>query len=114
LYRSISDFKEGYQSRTNIVKNENSDLFTDSHGILGRWRNHFSQLFNIHRVRNVRQRKISTTEPLLPEPSAFELEMATEKLKRQKPPSIDQIPTEFIKAGGRTICSQIHKLINSI
>jgi plasmid stabilization system protein ParE len=35
LYRSISDFKKGYHSRTNIVKNENGDLFTDSHSILG-------------------------------------------------------------------------------
>jgi hypothetical protein len=50
----------------------------------------------------------------VPEPSAFELEMAIEKLKRQKSPSIDQIPTELIKAGGRTVCSEIHKLINSI
>ena len=114
LYRSISDFKKGYQSRTNIVKNENGDLFTDSHSILGRWRNHFSQLFNVHRVRDVRQREISTKEPLLPEPSAFELEMAIEKLKRQKSPSIDKIQTELIKAGGRTICYEIHKLINSI
>jgi hypothetical protein len=36
--------------------------------------------------------------------------MAIEKLKRHK----DQIPAELIKAGGRTIRSEIHKLINSI
>jgi hypothetical protein len=40
--------------------------------------------------------------------------MAIEKLKRHKSPGIDQIPAELIKAGGRTICSEIHKLINSI
>jgi hypothetical protein len=65
-------------------------------------------------VSDVRQREINTKEPLLPEPSAFEFEMAIEKLKRQKSPSTDQIPTELIKAGGRTICSENHKLINSI
>jgi len=29
-------------------------------------------------------------------------------------PGIDQIPTELIKAGGKTIHFEIHKLINSI
>jgi hypothetical protein len=40
--------------------------------------------------------------------------MAIEKLKRHKSPGIDQIQAELIKAGGRTIYSEIHKLINSI
>ena len=50
----------------------------------------------------------------MPEPSAFEVELAIEKLKSHKSPGIDQIPAELIKAGGRTIRSEIHKLINSI
>ena len=50
----------------------------------------------------------------MPEPSAFEVEMATEILKRHKPPGIDSITAELMKAGGRTFCSEIHKLINSI
>jgi len=33
------------------------------------------------------------------EPSALEVEMASEKLKRHKSPGIDQIPAELIKAG---------------
>jgi hypothetical protein len=40
--------------------------------------------------------------------------MAIEKLKRHKSPGTDQIPATLIKAGGMTICSEIHKLINSI
>ena len=50
----------------------------------------------------------------MPEPSDFEVELAIEKLKNYKSPGIDQIPAEFIKAGGRTICCEIHKLIISI
>jgi hypothetical protein len=50
----------------------------------------------------------------VPEPSASEVEIATEKLKRHKSTGIDQIPAELIKAGGRTIFSDIHKSINSI
>jgi len=40
--------------------------------------------------------------------------MAIEKLRRHKSPSIDQIPAELIKAAGRTIHPEIHRLINSI
>jgi hypothetical protein len=49
----------------------------------------------------------------VPEPSAFELEMTTERLKSHKSPSIQQIPVELTRAGGRTIRTEIHKLINS-
>jgi hypothetical protein len=58
LYRSISDLKKGYQPRTNKVKDEKDELFADSHSILPRWRNHFSQLLNIHGVKDVRQAEI--------------------------------------------------------
>jgi hypothetical protein len=58
------------------------------------------------------QTEIHTTEPLVPEPSAFEFETAIEKLERLKLPGIDQITAEVIKAGDRTICSEINKLID--
>jgi hypothetical protein len=66
---------------------------------------------NIHGINDVRQTEVHTAEPLVPEPSAFEVEMAIEKLKRHKSPGIDQIPAELIKAWGRIIQSEIHKLI---
>ena len=49
----------------------------------------------------------------MPETSAFEVEMATEKLKSRKSPGIGQILAELIKAGGRKIRTEVHKLINS-
>jgi hypothetical protein len=79
LYRAISDFKKGYQPRTNVVKEEKGDLVADSHSILARWRNHFFQLLNVHGVNDVRQTEIQTAEPLVPEP---EVEMAVEMLKK--------------------------------
>jgi len=68
---------------------------------------------NVHGVNDVRQTEINTTEPLVPEPSAFEVEMAIKKLKSHKSPGTDQIPAEMIKARGKTIHSEIHKLIIS-
>jgi len=46
--------------------------------------------------------------------SAFEDKLAIEKRKSHKSPGTDQIPAEMIKAGGRTIRHEIHKLIISI
>jgi hypothetical protein len=41
LYRGITEFKKGYQPRTNIVKDEKGDMVGDSHSVLIRWRNYF-------------------------------------------------------------------------
>ena len=81
FYRGINDFKKGYQPRTNMVKDEKGDLVTDSHSILARWRNHFSQLFNVHGIKDIRQTEIHPAEPLVPQLRAFEVDMATEKLR---------------------------------
>jgi len=75
---------------------------------------YFSQLFNVHGVTDVGQAEIHTAEPLVPEQSASEVELAIDKLKSHKSPGIDQITAELIKAGGRTICLEIHKFITSI
>jgi hypothetical protein len=53
LCKGINEFKRGYQSRNNLVKDENGDLLADSHNILNRWKKHF-QLLNMHNVSDVR------------------------------------------------------------
>ena len=47
--------------------------------------------FNIREVNVVKQEELRTAEPLVPEPSAFEVELVIEKLKSRKSPAIDQI-----------------------
>ena len=79
-YRSINDFKKGYQPRTYIVKDDKGDLVADSHSTLARWRNYFSQILNVRGVNDVRQTEIQIAEPQVPEPSASEFELAIEKL----------------------------------
>ena len=114
MQRGINDFNRGYQPRTNIVNDQKSDLVADSHSILARWRNHFSQLLNVHGVNDVRQTEIHMTEPLVPEPSAFEVELAVEKVKSHRSPGIDQIPAELIKTGGKEVKQFTVKPINLV
>jgi len=47
-----------------MVKDEKGDVVVDSHSILARWRNHFSQLLNVHGFNDVGQTEIHTAEPL--------------------------------------------------
>ena len=94
-----------------VLKNGKCDLVTDSHGILKRKRNHLSQLLNIQGFNDVRQTEIHTAGQLVPEPSAFMLEMANEKLKRHKSLGTDQIPAEFIKAEDTKFALRIINLL---
>jgi hypothetical protein len=52
---------------------------------------------NIHRVSDVRQIEIlvHTAEPLVPDPSPFEVEIAIAKLERYKSPGSDHIPADL-------------------
>jgi prolipoprotein diacylglyceryltransferase len=108
LYRGINEFKKGYQPRINIIKEENGNLLADPQSVLNRWKNFFNQVLNVHAVHDVRQMDIHTAEPLVPEPSLVNVEIAIGKLKSYKSPGTDQIPAEMIKAEGETLCSVIH------
>jgi hypothetical protein len=57
LYRGINEFKRHYQPGN-------------------------SQLLNVHRVSDVRQIEIHTAEPLVPDPSPFEVEIAIAKFRK--------------------------------
>jgi hypothetical protein len=65
-------------SRTRIVNYEKGDLIADSHSIMVRCKNCFSQILNVHGVSDVRQAEIHTAKPTVPEPSALEVELAIE------------------------------------
>jgi hypothetical protein len=75
-----------------------ADLFTESHGILARWRNRFSQLLDVLGVNDCRKTGVYKTDPIGPEPFSFVFEMAIEKVKGSKSPGIDHIPAEMFKA----------------
>jgi sorting nexin-29 len=86
----------------------------DSQNVLNRWKSFFNQVLNVCGVHDVRQMVIRTAELLIPEPSLVEVEITIEKLKSYKSLGTDQIPAEFIKAGGETLYSKIHRLICSV
>jgi hypothetical protein len=76
------------------------DEIGDSHNILNKWKNYFSQLLNVHNVSEVRQIEVHTAKPLVPCPSRLEVETAIANLKKYKFPVNEDILTELIQAGG--------------
>jgi hypothetical protein len=112
-YRGINEFKNGYQHRTDLVKDENGVLLDNSHNILNRWKNYFCQLLNVHGVTDIRQIKMYRAEPSVPETNCFQVDIAIEKLKMYKSPDINQIPANLTEAGGNTLYSEI-QTFNSI
>jgi hypothetical protein len=83
--------------------------------ILNRWKNHFCLLLNILvcGVVEARQTVIHTAEPLVVEPSVFEVKIVIMKLKRCKLRCIHHILAEVIPTGGKAVCYEINKLIKS-
>jgi hypothetical protein len=107
VYRDITELKNGYQRKTNLVKDERADLLAYPQKSLTRWKNYFCQLLNVQGPGGIRQTEIHTTQPYVPEPSAAEFKVAMRKMKRYKAPGSDQIPAERIKAEGETLRSDV-------
>ena len=59
-------------------KNENEELLADYNSILNRWKDYFSQLLNVHKDNDVGEIEIQTAEPLIPDPTLLEVEIAIE------------------------------------
>jgi hypothetical protein len=53
LYRGINEFREGYQPRINIIKDENGNLLADPQSVLNRWKIFFNQVLNVHGVHDL-------------------------------------------------------------
>jgi hypothetical protein len=75
--------------------------------------NYLCQILNVHGINDVRQTAMPTAKPLIPKGSYFKVELPIEKLKRYESPCTDQILAHLIQAGVNTLCSEIHRHINS-
>jgi hypothetical protein len=71
-------------------------------------------MLNVHAVHDVRQMDTHMAQPLIPEPSLVEVEIAIGKMKSYKSLGTDQILAKLTKAVGKTSYSEIQRLICSI
>jgi hypothetical protein len=106
LYRAINEFKKGYQPITNLVKDEDGNLLADSHYFECMEQLLLSPIIKCTMLNQPKYIQLSHWY----ESRSFQVEIVIEKLC--KSPGIDEVPAELIQAGGKTLCSDIHKLIN--
>jgi hypothetical protein len=81
IYRYINEFKKGYQSRTDIMKEENSDLLADFYSILNRQKKYFGHMLNVHNIGEVTKTEMHTAEPLVTKPNYCKVELLLESWK---------------------------------
>jgi hypothetical protein len=113
FYRGIHDFKKGYQPRTNTVKMKRV-ICLQSPIVFRLIGGNISLSYRDYMLLMILGiEKYTQAEPLVPDSSAFEVELVIEKLKGHKLESIDQIPGKWITAGRRKIRFEVHK-INSL
>jgi hypothetical protein len=68
--------KKWYQTKINILKDNNGNLLSDPQRVLYRWKVFFNHVLNVHGVHDIRQMVIHTAELLAPEPSLVDVEIA--------------------------------------
>lgn len=64
---------KGYWVVSDLVNDNHSEMFADSHNTLHRWKNYFNQLLNLDGVNYVRWIERYTAETLAPEHRCFEV-----------------------------------------
>jgi len=52
-YVDKNEFKKGYGLRSNLLKDEDDNLFADSYNILNRWKNCVCHLLNVCGINDV-------------------------------------------------------------
>ena len=65
MYKGINNFRKGFQATTEMVKDENDNLITDSSGVLNTWKNYFDRLLNVdfESDREIEGLELHTAEP---------------------------------------------------
>ena len=138
FYRKVNIIRKGYKPRTGMCKDKMGNLVTGKKKVLQRWAEHFDELLNGHgdeegnkgngdgdgegdtedmgeylgkeEEENGTDRNLETTNV----PTKEEVKAAVNKLKNNKAPGPDGIPSEILKGGYKSMENRVHELIVQI
>jgi hypothetical protein len=136
FYRKVNAIKKGYKPRTGMCKDKMGNLVIGKQKVLQRWAEHFDELINGQGAEESNQgngndegETESTGEYLGEEgkgpgidrnlemmgvPTREEVKVAVNKLKNNKAPGPDGIPSEILKEGYKCMEDSIYELIVQI
>jgi hypothetical protein len=137
FYRKVNIIRKGYKSRTGMYKYKMGNLVTENKKVLQRWVEQFDELLNglADEERNTgngdgegdtedmgeylgkeeeeqsgTDRNLETTDV----PTKEKVKVAVNKLKKNKAPGPDGIPSEILKEGYKCIENRNYELIVQI
>ncbi|KAG7296948.1 hypothetical protein JYU34_019852 [Plutella xylostella] len=114
FYMEVKSCKKGYQPTAQVLIDDDENLVTDKEHIKNQWRNYFHDLLNcpplVEPVPHSNHNNDSEVEP----PSFEEVRAAIMRLKNNKAPGIDGLPSEIWKYCGGTVQSKLYELLLKI
>jgi hypothetical protein len=113
LYQKLNSTRENSTPRTS----KEGRLMSDKEGVLRRWREHFDGILNKETIPPSEPsptQGVSAESRVVSELTMEEVQKALHKMKNNKSPGIDTIPSELIKFGGESLMKRIHELIRRV
>ena len=113
-YQTVNRFREGFQPRLNVCKDNNGKLIAGDDKILEHWVRYFKIQFEREDSEEESDEEVFlTAEPLVKEPSQEEMEKAICNLKITKAPGED-ITAELVKNISLEVKERLYALICKI
>ncbi|CAG4936021.1 unnamed protein product [Colias eurytheme] len=114
FYKEVKTTKKGYQPTTQILEDVNGDLITDSEDIKMAWRDYFQSLLNCPPPQAEIIRDKDDNYEDVPPPTFAEVHKAIMRLKNNKAPGIDGVPSEVWKQSGAVVQSKLYEVLRKI
>jgi len=138
FYRKVNIIRKSYKPRIGMRKDKKGNLIIKKKKVLQRWAEHFDELLNGHgdedgnKGDGIGEGEIEDTRKSLDKekedeeygtdrnlemtdvPTKEEVRAAVDKLKNNKAPGLDGIPSEILKEGYKCMENRIYELIVQI
>lgn len=114
FYQKINNMRNEFKPRITMCRDKAGNIINEKARILGRWVEHFDELLNQSVEKEAdqpTQTEAPDDEPETGPPTLEETKRAIERLKNNKAPGSDGIPSELFKHGGEALVDEVHKLM---
>ncbi|KAJ0171123.1 hypothetical protein K1T71_013322 [Dendrolimus kikuchii] len=114
FYQEIRTVKKGYQPTVQILQDNSGNLITDTVQIKTMWRDYFYDLLNNPRPEALIRQEVEDNMEEVASPTFDEVKKAIMRLKNNKTPGIDDLPSELWKYSGRVVQLKLYELLKTI
>jgi hypothetical protein len=117
LYQKVNSTRQNFKPRTATCKSKEGRLISDKESVLRCWRERFDGILNKEVIPTSEPSPIqgmSAESQIVSELTMEEVQKMLHKMKNNKSPGVDTIPSELIKFGGESLIKQIYELIRKV